>query len=414
MLPEGWRTVPIGSVILSSQYGLNLAVDPEGTTPIIGMKDMVRGRVLNSGWGSVPLSDGERDRYLLRDGDILLNRTNSPDLVGKAARWDRDEEAVFPSYIVRFVLDLQQADPAFVNLCLNTADGQARLRQISTRGVSQANINPTTFKTAYQITLPPLPEQRRIAAVLDAWDTAIATAERLVRVNLAMRDNLEKQLVGEGEATKLTAIADVAFSGVDKRIVEGERQVRLCNYMDVLNNRRLFNSLPFNAGSATAAEVARFALRRDDVVFTKDSETASEIAEPACVAEDLENVVCGYHLAVARPREGYSGAFLTHAIRSPRLRQQFVRRANGAIRFGLTLGAINEVELPMPPYARQLLIADTLDCADIEATRYRKLIARLGEQKRGLMQQLLTGKLRVPASIDRLLPEKRLELVAAE
>src|SRR5207244_7028027 len=105
----------------------------------------------------------------------------------------------------------------------------------------------------------------------------------------------------------------IAFSGVDKHIIPGERSVRLCNYLDVYRNRRLTKEMRFSEGSATPTEIARFTLRRGDLVITKDSETPDDIAVPALVEDDLDGVVCGYHLALLRPENAnVSPRFLLH------------------------------------------------------------------------------------------------------
>ena len=79
-----WRETAIGIVIRSSQYGLSLPANPDGNMPIVGMKDIQDGRVRVDPNVRVRLTEQEAKPYLLKDGDILLNRTNSPDLVGKA------------------------------------------------------------------------------------------------------------------------------------------------------------------------------------------------------------------------------------------------------------------------------------------------------------------------------------------
>lgn len=255
------------------------------------------------------------------------------------------------------------------------------------------------------IWLPPLPEQRRIAAVLDAWDDAIATTERLIAAKRRRKNALMQRVLGNANPVPLTDVADVAFSGVDKKIVADEQRVRLCNYMDVLNNVRLTDDISFSNGSANATEIARFSLREGDVIFTKDSETAEDIAEVAVVAGPLRNVICGYHLAVARPHAGVAGGrYLAHAMRTPEVRMQFVQRVNGVVRFGLTLHAVSEVLVPVPALEEQRAIAGVLDAADDEVQLLSKMTGRLRLQKRGLMQKLLTGEWRVPESVEALMP----------
>lgn len=403
MLPEGWRRVTLADVTREQVIG----------TPSRGVRDGPAVPLLKMGnllWGSLDLRSVETiDRHLitpqdclLQAGDILFNTRNTPELVGKTAFWNAPYEAAFDNNIMRIRMNYQ-AYPAYVALWMGSDIGRKAIGKFVCASTSVGAVYWRDL-CKMALPLPPVPEQRRIAAVLDAWDNAIATAERLVEAQRRLRTGIEDNVLGQGKPTRLTDAADIWFSGVDKKIVHGEQSVRLCNYMDVLRNRRLTDGIAYSAGSATGAEADRFALKQGDVVFTKDSESAEEIAEPAYVAEALNGVVCGCHLGIARPKDGVSGAYLAHAIRSQKLRQQFVRRANGAIRFGLTLDAMAQVELPLPGLNRQVAIAGALDAADDEIARLIALGDMLRHQKRGLMPLLLTGKLRVPESIDALLP----------
>jgi len=107
-------------------------------------------------------------------GDILLNRTNSLDLVGKISMFDRDIECITTSYIVTYRLDKKQIVPTFCNLMLNTQQYQAKIKALAHPSVSPANINPTTFRNELVVSIPKIAEQQRIAACLIALDTQIA------------------------------------------------------------------------------------------------------------------------------------------------------------------------------------------------------------------------------------------------
>ena len=96
---------------------------------------------------------------------------------------------------------------------------------------------------------------------------------------------------------RLKTIASVRMSNVDKKTVEGQTPVKLCNYVDVYYNDFITAGLKFMNATATPEQVRRFMLRADDVLITKDSESWNDIAVPAVVVEDLSNVLCGYHLA---------------------------------------------------------------------------------------------------------------------
>ena len=83
---------------------------------------------------------------------------------------------------------------------------------------------------------------------------------------------------------RLGDVADVSFSSVDKKIVDGELPVELCNYTDVFYNRRIRAGMKLMNATATPAERDTWSLKKGDVSFTKDSETPDEIGVPSYVS----------------------------------------------------------------------------------------------------------------------------------
>lgn len=253
----------------------------------------------------------------------------------------------------------------------------------------------------FAIFLPSLSEQKKIAAILRTWDEAIEKYQSYLSTA-----NKKRQLIIQKafapERWPLATMADVAeiiVSNVDKKSVAGQQSVRLCNYMDVFYNRYITGDINFMEATASEREIATYALKKGDAVFTKDSETPEEIAMCASVEENIPGLLCGYHLAIARPKTGkILGAFLAEAINSPHVHHQFYRSANGATRFGLTRGDIDGVELPLPPIKEQEKIIAVIRHCDREKELTEKKIKNLQQQKRGLMQKLLTGAWRVKSS----------------
>jgi type I restriction enzyme S subunit len=170
-------------------------------------------------------------------------------------------------------------------------------------------------------------------------------------------------------------------SNVDKKTVDGEMPVRLCNYTDVYYNDVITDDFPLMAATATTAQIARFSLRAGDTVITKDSETAADIGVPAFVPNDLPGVVCGYHLAIVRPRCGVDPRYLSWCLASSAVRDQLAVEATGVTRFGLRSESLANVATPDPDLASQRAIADFLDA---ETARIDTLIG-----KRLTMLQLL-------------------------
>jgi type I restriction enzyme, S subunit len=111
-----------------------------------------------------------------------------------------DSQAVFASYLVRLNANRKRVDPEFLNHWLNTPVAQRALKRLSTRGVSQANINPTEFKKHCPVPLPPLPEQGKISEILRAWDEASDRLEALRVAKSSRLTGLVQKLFGRGGA----------------------------------------------------------------------------------------------------------------------------------------------------------------------------------------------------------------------
>ncbi len=202
----------------------------------------------------------------------------------------------------------------------------------------------------------------------------------------------EKGAIPKGwQLVRLGEVAEVAFSGVDKKTVTGEVPVELCNYTDVFYNRCIRNGMEFMAATATPIECDRWALRQGDVLFTKDSETPEEIGIPTYVADDLPNVLCGYHLGLARPSPAMAnGAFLARALAGRTSAQEFGRIANGVTRFGLTLDATRNLPMLLPPLPEQRAIAAVLDSIDEAIEGAGAVIAATQQLRDALLHELLT------------------------
>ncbi|MBU1182211.1 MAG: restriction endonuclease subunit S, partial [Proteobacteria bacterium] len=159
---------------------------------------------------------------------------------------------------------------------------------------------------------------------------------------------------------KLRELADIRVSNVDKKAVQNEKPVKLCNYMDVYSNEYVTGSLSFMEASATAAEIERFGLNKGDVIITKDSETPDDIGISTVVVEKIDALVCGYHLALIRPNaEQLDSIYLAKQLSTSRVARYFSLHASGSTRYGLPVSAIEAVEIPTPPKPEQTKIAES-------------------------------------------------------
>ena len=185
----------------------------------------------------------------------------------------------------------------------------------------------------------------------------------------------------------LNEIIDLTLSSVDKKTKPHEHAVKLCNYMDVYSNSFIHDGLHFMEATATEREISRCALRKGDVVITKDSEKYDDIGIPAVVSEDIPDLVCGYHLAILRPiLNTIDGKYLFYALNAKEVQHQFHAYANGITRFGLRKADIGRVEIPLPSFPEQRRIAHILGTLDDKIELNRRMNATLEEMAQGLFK----------------------------
>jgi type I restriction enzyme S subunit len=197
------------------------------------------------------------------------------------------------------------------------------------------------------------------------------------------------------KAKPLRATADYVVSNVDKVPADDEAPVRLCNYTDVYNNEFITLGLDFMQATATESEIAKFGLAVGDVIITKDSESWDDIGVPALVRESAGDLVCGYHLALLRPREQeVNGDFLFRCLQAKPVRVQLELAANGVTRFGIPKSDIGAATLPIPPLPVQRAIADYLDreTARLDAlvAAKERVLLLLAEKRRALITRAVT------------------------
>jgi len=203
-VPAHWEVVPIKRAFSSMDYGISESGSDSGTIRLLTMGHLKNGQVIIPDTGAVDTVD---PNLLLSPGDLLFNRTNSAELVGKVALFCGYESPVtFASYLVR-MRPTKENEPEFLNLVLNDVSTLSRARREAIPSLHQSNLNPTRYGRLY-IALPPKAEQQAILQRLREQtakiDTAIAAARREIELLREYRTRL---------------IADVVTGKVDVREV---------------------------------------------------------------------------------------------------------------------------------------------------------------------------------------------------
>lgn len=197
VFPDEWELLSVGDVIKSSQYGLSESLEANGRYPVLRMMNITNGYVDPNDLKYLDWSPECAKKYVLNHGDIVFNRTNSMEWVGRTGLFELEGEYLFASYLIRLIADEKRLTPYYLTQYLNLPLIQYRLKAFATPGVSQANINPNSLKSL-PILLPPLDRIKKIEEVLREFDTKIQIAKehnkKLANVAASIKSEYFKQV----------------------------------------------------------------------------------------------------------------------------------------------------------------------------------------------------------------------------
>lgn len=195
--PSHWSVQPLGALCHRIEYGTSAKAhtDPvDGDMPVLRMGNIQDGRLDMRNLKYLPGERSDITKLLLRDGDLLFNRTNSAELVGKSAVYRSIMgPATFASYLIRCQL-ADGVEPEWVNLCINSPQGRRYVASVAAQQVGQANVNGTKL-AAFPIPLPPHGEQLRILAELHDWDETVARTAKVTHRSLQRSAHLRHSLL---------------------------------------------------------------------------------------------------------------------------------------------------------------------------------------------------------------------------
>ncbi len=325
--------------------------------------------------GAGQLSMDYSKYQFVNKGDFAMNHM---DLLTGYVDISNVDGVTSPDYRV-FILNNDSSDKSYL-LFLLQLGYKLKLFYSLGQGVSQFGRWRLPAENFYhfQFPIPPLPEQTAIAAFLDfklaKIDRFIRKKKQLIKLLNEQKAAIINDAVTKGidpntktkpssiewlgdipahwEVRKLKYVAECFPSNIDKHKRDGEKEVRLCNYTDVYKNDFITNDMNLMVATATDEQIEKFSLKVGDVIMTKDSETANDIAVPACVIEDLENVVCGYHLSVLRPFSKLVGEYLFRVLQCKPINIQFELCSNGVTRVGLGVYRYEKSTNSYPPNPR--------------------------------------------------------------
>lgn len=389
----------LGTLIVSPPQNGYSPICPEHVTGkwVLGLSALNGSSLDLSEAKPAPMNEPMVDRFFLSPGDFLISRSNTLDKVGRVGVFRGGlDNCSYPDLMMRFRPQLQKVNPDYLEAYLKSELVVKYIRQHATgTSGSMKKINQATV-ASIPVLLPSIQEQKDIAGISAAWDTSIEKTEQLIAAKERHYTHELSRLISQGQHPR-SHVGNIAHEvsernrgGNDERVLsvtnsrgfvlpedQFERRVAsadLSNYKVVARGQYAYNPSRINVGSIA---------RLDDWDMG--------VLSPMYVVFGLD------HAKV-------NSDYFLHWLDSHKARERIKKSAQGSVRETISFTEFAAIAFPLPDLDRQAAIARYLNALREEISILGVYVKKLKEQKRGLMQKLLTGQWRVTVPTSKEVP----------
>ncbi|WP_271437098.1 restriction endonuclease subunit S [Lentibacter algarum] len=395
MVPEGWERTTVGDTLV--RLSRPVAVEGDAKYRQIGIRSHGKGIFDKEAVTGTELR-GKRVFWIEPDCFIVnivfaweqaVSRTTDAE-VGKIASHR------FPMFRPR----AKRCDVRFIEYYFKTPRGKYLLGIASPGGAGR---NKTLGQKEFEripLTLPPLPEQRKIADILSTWDQAIEKTEALLSNARTQKRALMQQLLTgkrrfpafEGQPWKEVRLGDVAT--IDAKSLGSKTPDDFeFSYISLSNvvPGRVVGPLDRHAYGEAPSRARRIVQRGDLLVST----VRPNLMGFARVTQTHSDCIASTGFAVVTPKKAAIGSYLYHYLFSHHMKSQVHALVVGSNYPAINSSDVKKLKINLPPLGEQKLIGEALDNCDVQCDHLTDNLSKLRTEKKALMQQLLTGKRRV-------------------
>lgn len=405
IIPTDWEAIELDEIVLSHNSGIYKKKEIYGNGyNIVGVSDLYNTtRIAGQDFRRVPLTEEERKEYLLEEGDLIYGESSLV-LEGIARSLYVTKEGrgtAFAWHTRRFKVNQNRVLPEFLYHSLNSQYARKQIMSVATQTVLTGITTKDYFGQI--IALPLLPEQRCIATILSTWDTAIAQTQKLIEAKRKLKKSLMQQL--------LTG---------KRRFVSDSSKPKTVKLGEIAKIRRGASPRPID-DPKWFSNTGRGWVRISDVTacatfLQKTSQYLSALGESKSVKVNPGDLIMSICATIGVPRivdmhacihDGFvvlrdfedviDKHFLFHYISF--LTDRLAHGGQPGTQRNLNTSIVGNILIPKIPLHEQRKVSDVFDAADSEIALLSRQLEALKQQKRGLMQKLLTGQIRVKATV---------------
>lgn len=348
--------------------------------------------------------------FFLNEGDYVLSSSGTLGRMAKIKK--KDLPLMLNTSVIRFrATDEARLYQDFLPHYLQSPDFVNKITEES-QGSAQVNFGPTHLKLV-ECCLPPLPEQQKIAAILSTVDDVIektrAQIAKLKDLKTGMMQELLSKGIGHTEFKESpVGLIPVGWevrdfldifefkNGVNKGGEAFGHGVPIISYRNVYDGGGIYESSIKNLVAMSAAELPRFSCNYGDVFFTRTSETPDEIGYANVYLGRREDVVySGFVIRARQINAVLNVEFCKFAFQSEVIRKQMIHNSKYTTRAGISSESLGRLKISVPPIGEQVKIAGSIGSISGRIDALSNKLILFSSVKKALMQDLLTGKVRV-------------------
>ncbi|WIF94090.1 restriction endonuclease subunit S [Caminicella sporogenes] len=413
-IPVDWEIKKLKQISNGNcEYGINApAKEYEENSPrYLRITDIGNDyNLLDSDKKSVNADEEEIKRYFLKENDIVFARTGNT--TGKSYLYNKkDGLLVFAGFLIKFSINNKIYEPKFLKYYVQTDYYWNWVKKMSLRS-GQPGINSKEYSSLL-VLVPPLKEQQKIAAILSTVDEYIEQTDALIEKIKELKKGLMQKLITKGighTEFKKTEIGEIPVDWEVKKLgdlgstyngLSGKNKDDFGRGKPFIPYKNIFDNSKIDINYLDHVVIKenenQNKVKYGDIFFTTSSETPEEVGMSSVILDEVDELYLNSFCFGFRLNDFNTliPEFARYLFRGNEIRKKISRLAQGSTRFNLSKTQLLKIYIPIPPLKEQQKIASILSEVDNKIQQYELKKEKLQNLKKGLMQKLLTGKIRV-------------------
>jgi type I restriction enzyme S subunit len=412
-MPIDWKVVSVNEVTVTHKQGYYTKDEysPNGIK-LVRITDLKNPKVDFSGMPSLKISDKDYEDFKIQEGDFLFARSGA---IGRYGIVESvDFPAVFASYIIKFQFDTEVLINRFFGYFYESGLCVSQLKKIS-QGNANVNINAENIKSL-KLPLPKLSEQQKIVEILSAIDEKIDVIDAQISQTAELKKGLMQKLLTKGighTQFKDSSLGEIPESwevaelnSIFKNIVVGFVGSISVHYCDPIIGIPFIRTLNVKDGYFDLKGIEyvtrsfheknkKSQINNEDILIARVGANMGLI----CRVKDLKGEANAANVIIIKSAKNACSEFYSNFLSSSEGQKQIHAQGIGGAQEVFNTSLAKRLKVPLPPYSEQLQIAEVLTVVNEKTAILQEKKENYQRLKKGLMQQLLTGKIRVNQSI---------------